>query len=220
MAWSASAARDRLRGMLSDGPTDKLRHRKSVLGTVTGANLVFKTQEKRRLTDFSTATAPEGVYVDGVFITGITDDADIGEFAFPAGQAPQTNQTLEATYYLQWFIDSELDAFMQDAIDWLAAGTIDTLPDGLKPGALNFGVSRAYEKLALLWAETLSMTFRLEDQPDPKQRTPAQEYTSLAKHFHKLATDDRNAYYTRQGKSFAPAFATIRGCVPDPVPKG
>lgn len=190
-----------------------------MLGRQTGTNLVFKTEEKRRLTDFSAPTAPQGVFLNGSPVTGITDFPEVGQFSFPVGNAPGINDTLEATYYTQWFIDSELDGFITEGVEWIQQGSVDTMVDGLKPAVLNYAVAQAYEKLALLWAENTSVTFRLEDQPDPKQRTPAQEYTSLAKYYRKVAVDSRNDYYTRQGKSFAPTSAVIVGRVVNPVPR-
>ena len=61
MQWSTSVAD--LRAWLNDGPTDKLVSRKRCLGRIDGSNKIFKTFEFRRVTDFTTATSPFGVYV-------------------------------------------------------------------------------------------------------------------------------------------------------------
>ena len=78
MAWTTSLAD--LRKLLNDGPKDKLRYRKRVIGIQNGANLIFKTFEFRRTESLVGATAPVGVYVDDTPVTVVSDDVPSGEF--------------------------------------------------------------------------------------------------------------------------------------------
>lgn len=71
MSWATRI--DDLRAILSDGATDKLRHRKRVFGKQDSANTRFKTFEFRRVTDFSAFTpgTPAVQAVATATVTGI-----------------------------------------------------------------------------------------------------------------------------------------------------
>lgn len=218
MGWAtAEAARADLRVHLSDGETDKQHYRKKLLGDVNGTNKVFKTFERRRFTNFSTAAAPLGIYVNGTIATVTSDSPAIGEVTLTT--APAVNADVSATYYAKWFDDAELDKFLSNAMDFLQGGSVTSVNDGLKPAALAFAAADAYQKLANWWAETLSSGYRLEDAPNNATRTPAEIYLGMATRFRKEATDLRNAFYTRNGKPLQPLFATIQGRIKNPVPQ-
>lgn len=215
MSWTTAV--DDLRRLLSDGAKDRLRHRKRVFGTINGTNLVFKTLEFRRVTDFTTATAPEGVYVDGLTVAVASDDLASGEFTLAT--APLDGSVVEATYYMQWFTDAELLGFLTDAAYWLLIDQPTNIPAGLRPAALHYGAQEAYQKMALRWAENLSETYRLEDAPGENAFEIVDKYRQAAMDMHKKSVDLRDGYYTRSGKNLSPNFASIAGRVVDPVPK-
>jgi hypothetical protein len=215
MSWTTYA--EEVRRLLSDGPKDRLRHRQKVFGQVDGTNKVFKTLEFRRVTDFTTASAPEGVYVNGVAAAVTSDDLDSGEFELT--DAPVDGDVVEATHYVQWFTDDELTQFISDAARWLSFGTAGDVPPGLQPSALHFALQEAYQKLSIRWSEMLSNTYRLEDMPADNIVKMAESFQKSADLMHKKSTDLRNDFYTRQGQNRSPNFGTILGHVPDVVPK-
>lgn len=215
MTWTNSVSD--LRTQLSDGPTDKLRYRKRCFDQANGVNKIFKTFEFRRLTNFTSAVAPEGVYVDGVASAVTSDSPLIGEFELAV--APTDGKIVECTYYIQWFLDTELTVFLQMAANWLGAADTNSIPEGLKPSALKYACADAYQKLALRWAEHISETYRLEDGQDPKRMDIVESYRKAGLDSRKEAEKMRDIFYTRQGRNLQPLFGSIPGKLSDPMPK-
>lgn len=218
MAW-ATALTD-LRVKLSDSATDKLRAFKRVFGDVDGSNKRFKTFEFRRVTDFSTAVSPLGVYVNGSLISSAsiaTDDTASGFFTFVT--APSASDVIEASYYVQFFLDSELQSFLRLSTQWLGLGDdYNNITLGLQPAALQYAASEAYQKLAARFSEHLSETYRLEDMPDVQRQALISEYKNAAAQAREQAHGLRDEYYKRQGQPLAPLFAVNRGFVRNVVP--
>jgi hypothetical protein len=206
-----------LRRTLNDGPTDKLRHRKAVFGQVNGTNDTFKTLEFRRITDFTNPTAPEGVFVNNALVTVGDDNPLVGEFV--VDQAPSDGDMIQATYYIQYFVDTELQGFLADANEWLGFGTDYTNMDpGLRPAALQYGAYLGYQKLAMRFHENLSETFRLEDSPASKNIEYLTWLNSMADGFLKRATSLRKTFYERNDQASAPLYGVAFGRVPRNVP--
>lgn len=227
MSWDT--AQTDLRVLLSDGPTDKLRAFKQVFGmqngypagAATAGNNVFKTFEFRRVTDFSASGTgfPLGIMLDGKTLaaSAITQDNPSTGY-FQLAIYPEDSQKLEATYYLQWFTDAELDGFLTRASNWLGGdGNYSEIALGLKTAALKYAQSEAYQKLALRFAEAVSETYRLKDAPDPKNMEIVKSYQDAAAIAIKDAYKSRDDYYSRKGKSLAPNFGTISGNVKNPT---
>lgn len=216
MSWT-SATSD-LRVLLSDGPSDRICYRKKCFGEVNDTNAVFKTFEQRRTTDFTSATAPDGVYVSGTLATVSSDDTLVGEFVL--ADAPSAGQVVTATYYFQWFLDSELQQCLVAACEWLGLGEeYQNIPQGLRPAAKYYAGQEAYHKLTLKWAARVSEVYLLEDSPDPEILKIADTYRAMANDFKKKSVELRDQYYTRQGQSLSPLFGTSFGAVPSPVPR-
>lgn len=213
MSWGTAVADMRLK--LSDGPQDKLRAYKRVFGQIDGTNRVFKTFEFRRVTDFTTATAPLGVYKNQVRLTAAdisSDDLTTGYLTLAV--APQSTDVIEATYYLQFFYDAELTGFLRLSANWLGLGDDPTvIGEGLRPAALQYACGEAYQKLAMRFAEHLSETYRLEDAPDAERFRLVDEYKRMAEDCRKEAQNLRDQFYTRQGQSLQPLFGTNLGRV-------
>lgn len=208
-----------VRKILSDGPTDKLRYRKQVLNQVGGSNQIFKTFEMRRVTDFTqSGISPCGVFVNGSSVTVDNDDLMSGEFKLDV--APNEGDELRATYYVQWFLDSELEEFLTQAAEWI--GTQDDYVDiteDLRPAAKEYAASVAYQKLAAKFAENLSETFQLSDAPDQKRFDPVSAYMKISDSKMKRAQSLRDDVYKgRKGQAGAPIFGTIRGRARDTAP--
>lgn len=210
-----------LRVILSDGPTDKLRAYKNVFGMQNGSNTIFKTFEFRRQTDFSASATvfPLGVYFNGGLLAGSaisTDDVSTGYFQLNFG--PTDADKLTTTYYIQWFLDAELDGFLIRASNWLGQDDnyIDT-PSGLKTAALKYAEHEAYLKLSLKYSENIVETYRLEDSPDDKRFDIVKAYQDAAKNALSEAVKYRDDFYTRKGKALQPLFSSIRGNVKTPT---
>ena len=218
MSWTAAVSD--IRTHINDGATDKLRYRKKVFGNADSSNLVFKTFEFRRITDFSTGSSGGfGVYVNGVLQTVTADATELGEFTLTV--APNNTAKIEATYYIQWFLDSELQHFLGAGNAWLGGLETDyaSVTDGLRPAVLDYAAHLAYQKLSLKYAEHMSESFRLEDSMDPKKTEVVTAYQAASKTFLESAVEKRKSYYSRQDQWEAPLFGTSVGNVPAIVPR-
>lgn len=204
-----------VRTLTSDGPTDKLADHKRCLGVANGINVNFKTFDKRRLTDLTVSGTSfcEAIYINGVATLASVDDPISGNFILAT--APVGGDLIEATYYYRWFLDSEIEMFLKNAVQWLGLGTDPlVVPDGLQPACIHYAAQEAYHKLALYWSQKLSEQYMMEDAPDEKRNSgPVGMYTKLAKDFHEKAVDLRDNYYKRQGQTLAPLFSSIPGRV-------
>jgi len=218
MSWTTAV--DDLRLKLSDTQLDKLRAFKRVFGQIDGTNTVFKTFEYRRVTDFTTADAPLGVYINQIRIdaTSVASD-DLQTGFFTLADAPAAGDVIECTYYTQFFFDSNIQDFLRLSAQWLGIGTDYTnVPLGLQPSSLQYAAGEAYQKLAMRFAEHLSETYRLEDAPDAERFKLVDEYKRMAEDCRSSATVLRDQYYTRQGQSLQPLFAVNRGNVKEVAP--
>lgn len=223
MAWSTSV--QDLRISLSDQDTDKLRFQKMVFGDINGSNLLYKTFEFRRVTDFTQASSQAqglGVYLDNQLLAATavaTDNPYVGYFTMAS--AATAGQSLQASYYIQWFTDTELTDFLNLAANWIGTTTDITLIDpGLIPSALKYCAYQAYQKLSLKYAESISETYRLEDSPDEKRFEIVSVYKSAASSSLKEAQMLRDDFYkNRKGQALAPISMSIVGNVRDVTPR-
>lgn len=216
MSWSTAIAD--VRTLISDGPTDKLRYRKDVFGQRDGSNKVFKTQETRRVSAFVGAVAPLGVYLNQALATIDSEDLESGEFYFHT--APAQGDTIGATYYVQWFDDSEITQFLTTSSEWISGADDWTqLDNGLFPAAKHYAAASAYQKLAIKFAANLAETFQLYDSPDGKRFDPIKMYNDMAAQMFKLAFELRDdVYKDRKGQAKAPIWGTVRGRTRDVPP--
>ncbi len=210
-----------LRTLLSDGDADRYAYRKKCFGEVNGTNLSFKTMEFRRVSNFTTAVTPLGVYVDGVRLpaaSATSDDVATGEFVL--AHAPTNGQSVEATYYYRWFVDTELTTFLTAASEWLGGGTDYTLiQEGLRPAAKYYAAQEAMHKMAARWVERMSEQYLVEDAPDPRNQGVADSYRRLADDYKKKSLELRDQFYTRQGQPLQPLFGNNFRAVREVVPR-
>jgi hypothetical protein len=185
MTWSTSTAE--LRTLLNDGPTDRLRYRKKVFGDVKPTNFKYRTFEYRRVTDFTTASEPLCVWLSGVPLANTLVSADspaTGDFTLKNTVVIVDGDIIEASYYVQWFLDTELAEFTGRAASWLGLGVSPTvIEEGLRPCALKFSAGEAYQKLAIKMSESYSEMFKLEDSPKKENKSFVETYLSMAKAF-------------------------------------
>jgi hypothetical protein len=222
MAWTTAVSDLRL--ILSDGDTDKMRAYKRVFGQIDGTNATFKSFEFRRVTDFSspaTDSGPLGVYVSGVKVLSsdvVSDDPGTGFFTLAT--APVVGDVVECTYFIRYFLDTEIDGFLRLAQNWLiGANDFSSTPEGLRPCLLQYAAGEAYQKLAMRFSEHMSETYRLEDMPDVKRTALVAEYKAAASEAKDQATKLRNEYYSRQGQHLAPLFGTFSPNIRDVGPR-
>lgn len=219
-AWT-TAVTD-LRNYISDGPTDKLAWRKQVVGDANGTDLVFKTYEYRRITDFTTAAAPLGVYLNGTLIDNVTgiaaDDLATGTFTLTA--APSNTDRLEAAYYYQFFLDPELVIFLTQASQWIGVSGSDytMVSELLRPAALDFGAAKAYQKAATLLATQFANVYSITNIPSDESYKIIDSYIKASESYMKSAEAARSGVYTRQDQAKAPLFVNIGGVVRDVPP--
>lgn len=202
MSWT-TAVND-LRALLSDQGTDRLRWRKKCLGFANGTNLVFKTFEKRRVTGSLL------VYVNDVLATTTAMADDTGEFTLQT--APAEGARIEASYYVQWWTDTQLQGFLTNGTRFLGLGTDYTqVPDGFINAVLKYAAADAYQELSVRYAEMVSEQYRMEDMPKDALKVTIEGFQKSAAQYRKEATDLRNDFYTRQGETNAPTWDSISG---------
>lgn len=217
MSWTTAVAD--VRTLLSDGATDKFRWRKKILGQADGTNKVFKTFEMRRISTLVSASgAPLGVFVNDVLATVDSEDLESGEFTIHT--APVDGDSIRASYYVQWFDDSEIQQFLVTATEWITGVDDYTqIPQGLWPAAKTYSGAQAYQKLVLRFAQNIAETYQLFDAPDQKRFDPIKTYSEIADKMFKLAFELRDdVYKNRKGQALAPIARTIRGRVRDVAP--
>lgn len=220
MSWTDAVLN--IKTLLDEGDSDKLVYRKKCFGELNGTNLNFKTFEFRRVTDFTSAEFPLGVWINGALLSSndVTDDfKESGDFQLKV--APVDGDVVEASYYHRWFTDDELIQFLVTASQWLAFGSDYTATgEGFRPSALKYAASEAYQKLALRWARRLSEGFLLNDAPATDQVGKMIEgYTKAALDYRAEAEKIRDDYYSRSGQQKQPLFGFALGTVQDNVPK-
>lgn len=219
MSWATAIAD--LRTRLSDGPTDRIRAFKRVFGQIDGSNKVFKTYEFRRVTDFTAASGALGVYLNGTRLlnTAVASD-DLNTGFFTLVTAPAAGDVLEATYYNQYFLDSELTTFLTLGTQWLGLGDdYNVIPSGLRPCVLSYATGEGYAKLAVRFSEHMSETYRLEDMPDVARQALIEEYKKNGIEAKDQALKARNEYYTRQGQHLQPLFGVASPRITDVAPR-
>ena len=219
MSWTTST--EDLRKLLADESNQKLAWRKVVFGDVDGVNKTFKTFEYRRITDFSSSdtAAPLGVFVNGVQIPVATDYPDVGEFVVSQASDVAEGVTIGATYYVQWFLDSELDTYILNGIHQVSMDQVENVPFALRNAVLQYAAGDSYSNLALRYTRVMGDHYRVNDLPREYAQEMAERYRTLAKEAYELAQKLRDDYYTRQGQSLQPLFATVLGAAPNPQPK-
>lgn len=228
MSWTTAASD--LRTMLSDNSKDKHCYRKKVLGNLDGVNTRFKTLEFRRLQNFKKDTPstdpdatvpPLGVWKNGTLLTvaDIADDyKDTGDFSLVT--APQNTDTLEASYFAQWFTDDEIIQFLRVACNWLALGDdYSNIEPGLRPAALKYGAAEAYQKLSSRWAQMLSEQYLMADAMEKGRFNPVDAWMRSSELARKEAYKTRDDFYGRSGQSNIPFAGSIQGRVSNPVPE-
>lgn len=225
MAWpDTTTAIAALRNILFDNPTDKICSNKKVFGIQDGTNVTFKTFEYRRVTNFTASNSfPLGLYKNGIAISNSNvsvDDPASGAFQVGSGVTPGARDQFTATYYYQWFIDNDLDSFLQNASTWLGFNTTYiNIPDGLNAAALRYAAQEAYEMAAMKYSTRAAEVYQLEDAPTEDILKAIDAFQSMADNFLEKASKMRDDNYTRQGQSLAPNFAFGLGRVWDPTPR-
>jgi hypothetical protein len=205
----AATARDNLRRFLNDGPQDRLRKSKPLLGMINGDNTRFFTYEDRIVEPFGVH-----VTVDLVDVTSTLDDAVIGQVTLAS--PPPTGAQVRAMYFCQYFLDEDLDEALQGATQQIIeTDDVTQVPVGLKMAALNYAGHFAFTKQAIRWAERMSEHFVLEDAPAEGQMTQtANHFLTLARSFFTTANTMRESFYKRDSRRQAPAWGVYQPQIP------
>lgn len=209
-----------LRTLLSDEGDDRYVYRHHCFGQVDGANLQFKTFFRRRVTNFTVAsTGGPGLYIgqQQVLSTSLDwDNTETGDFAFASTAfTPIDGQSVEASYYYQWFDDVELDTFLQQSGRWLQSNNDYTqVAPQLIDALIKYAAAQAYAKMAQRWRSYMSQEYRVEDAPKDSPTYNTNDFLQLSKYFRAEALASRTEFMeTRQGRALQPLFGTVRGRV-------
>lgn len=207
MAWT-NAIVD-LRTVLSDTSISKYCYRKRVFGEINGVNVTYKTLETRRINDFSTYAS---VWKNGILLPladTVSDDSVTGEFSLLV--APIDGDVIEASYYYQWFVDSELTSFLEAAASWLGFnGQYTNLDSGLYTAAKYYAACEAFMNLASRFNQSWSDQYRLEDAPDSNKGQASAQYWKAAEDFRTRALQARDDFYKRQGRQLQPSWDFVQ----------
>lgn len=213
MTWAAPESD--LRTKLDDNIKDKMNYRKKVFGDVNGENVFFRTFEFRRVTDFTASDFPFGVWINGVLQSASAvknDFLDSGDFELSS--APDSGSLIEASYYNQWFLDSEIVEFLRLASNFMGLGDIyQNIQGGLQPATLAYATGEAYDKLALRWSRRMSEMYLVQDAIEKDRFTLADTYKKWADQNRKMAMNLRDDFYSRSGQAEIPASGSIVGHV-------
>lgn len=131
-------------------------------------------------------------YVDGSWTAAVplTDVDQNGNFTLPV---PPTTQLL-VTYGWQYFSDSAIDSFVDEARQWLREfKTVDLIPDGLVPALIDYASSKAL--YALGRAAILAPIKAGDSEVDWSKL--AGSYNTAAKAAEATALRERQDYYTQ-----------------------
>lgn len=216
MSW-ADPTTD-LRNLIGDGAKDKERKLKQLVGQVDGTNKTFFTFEKRFLTDFTAPATPEGAFVNSTLVAVTSQDAPIGQVVLTV--APDPGDIVEATYYFQWFENSELETFLRSASNWIGIGNDPTkIEGGLQPPAKYYAAQEAVHKLSIQFANSNSAIYLMEEGPKEKKVALVNHFRTLSKDYTDKAMKLLSHFYKGQGAQDGPVFASIAGAVPSVVPR-
>lgn len=219
MSWDQATAILDCRRVMSDGPTDKLRYRKQIIGQQDSSNKTFKTFEYRRISTLAGASgSPVGIFVNNLLVSVSSEDLTSGEFNLAL--APSDGESVKGTYYIQWFNDDEMIQFLVSAAQWIGVGDDYTsIGSDLRPAAKEYVAAIAYQKLVARFSENLAETYQLYDAPDEKRFNPVTAYMKISEAKMDLAFKLRDdVYENRKGQAKAPRSGTISGRVRDVPP--
>lgn len=181
--WDISSAVSNLRSLLGDNPSDKFEFKTDVYPTPNGVTTRFFVGQTRLV------SGTLEVYHNGVLIPAVSGsaiDTAKGSFDYTAADGPPKGQ-VEASFYYQWFTDSDLEAFITEASQMLNfESPSGDFAIGLRPTLLSWACYNAYMRKAAEFAETVESsaagyTFKRN------QATP--NWTGLAK----IALEQGNA---------------------------
>lgn len=219
MAWATlQDARDDLRDLIQDGPTDKLRHRQKCFGIVNGSNNIFKTADRRRVTDFTSPGARLGAFLnnDETVQAVSSDDQEIGEFTLTA--TPTSGDRVIATYFFQWFDNKQIDKFLTSGGQFVLCTDLILTLGGLQEATLKYAAHDAFTYLASL-QENLTATYRVEDRAGNIRNVPlATHYNTMADRMFNQAKTLRKDFYERKDADKAPRSVSLAGRVTSTVP--
>jgi hypothetical protein len=149
-AWESAPALNSLRVKLGDTLTSKFEFRVDTYPTPDGLAKRFFTGRNQLM---------EGsllVFVDDREQSqGIT--ANFPQGTFEMADPPAVGAKLQASFYYQWFLDSELEEFLTLAANAFGQSTHvgTTIPDGLRPAVLSIACYHAYMRKAAEFTESV-----------------------------------------------------------------
>lgn len=210
MAWTNAFTE--LREFLSDTKFNKRASGKQVKGQVNGMNQAFITYDKRFIEDTFE------VFVNDLPAKFQIVDSIAGTFTICP--APDVNSTVVASYYWQWWLDSELQTYLNKAAE--SMGIDDTqhpdggaddvaylaIPQGLRGAALNLAASYAQAALVQYMMNRKHSGEFLLEQDGNDDAGFAQIINAMTKQkqdYYKTGIELRDDFYKRQGREFAPS---------------
>lgn len=201
------------RAFLNDGPQDKPVKRKQLVGNVNGSNTQFQTWEDRLV---------PGSFIAFVDFTQVpVVELDDIQGVVQLATAPTPGQVVRGRYYYQFFLDSEMQEFVQRGAAMIVESEDVTLvAPGLKDACMSFAGYFGFRKQAIRWAHRMSDRFLLEEEPlvqEPIARP--NHFEQIAQKFYDEGRVLRDDFYKRHSRSLAPAFAMFKPRIPPIAPR-
>lgn len=217
MTWT-TALTD-LRTELQDNADNKYALRKNVFGSPDGTLVEFATIEGRYVpASLVVYAAPPGGGTPSVVTVSDTTGWEQGIFRLQA--APQPRQLITASYYWQYFTDTEITNFLKTAASRVGITDYTTTPvDGLERVVLNYACAAAYRFLSSQWIRKISEKVLLKDSPVSENDTRSNLFLKQAQDYEKMGNDERIEYYKAQGRRYKPSFSTSQGNITPWTPR-
>jgi len=170
--WDTSSAVASLRSLLGDGETDKFEFKVDAVPAPDGTTVRFFAGQTRIVEGSLHA------YLLGVEAT--PDHTVEVDGLFDMTAAPAANASLQTSFYYQWFLDSELQGYVDDSARLLGYTGLadDLLPVGVRPVLLDFACYYAYMRKA---AEAAANPLASAAGYTADQSRPAPNWLALAK---------------------------------------
>ena len=213
MAWTNAI--ETLRSFLGDGPTDKSFWRQKMLGEANGTNKEFKIFNTRVVVVVSPATPV--FHVNGAVAPGTVSDPI--QSIVTLTTAPNNGDTVEATGYFQYLLNSDMEEFLKRASEQIIEGeNYSNIQEGLRAAAQHLAASCAFNNLATRFMENRSSQYQLSERGD-KGKDQVTSFIDLAKWHQKEGLAKRDEFYKRLGRRAEPAFGVAATNAPLYTPK-
>jgi hypothetical protein len=198
--WALSSARASLRSLLGDGAADHYEFRSVAYPAPDGVTRRFFAGQPRLVEDSL------AVYAGSVDVTPAASGVDWTKGEFLLATAPSASVEVHASFYYQWFTDTELDEFLTAGAGLLNYDGVTTVVIGLRGAVLDFACYYAAMRKAMEYADG-PVASAQGYQAD--QSRPSPNWRLLAKQFWDAASEKVKMFVENPASNAGPAMAFV-----------